>query len=50
MKFLTNLNFHSSITSLSAEGQFMGMFSQQCAGRVCILAVQIACQDVAALT
>lgn len=43
-------NFHSPITSLTSEGQFMGTISQQCARRVCILAVQIACQDVAALT
>lgn len=50
MQFFTSLNFHSPITSLRAEGQFMGTFSQQRAGRVCILAVQIACQDAAALT
>lgn len=50
MQFLTSLNFHSLITALTSEGQFMGNVSQQCAGMVCILALQIACQDVAVLT
>lgn len=50
MQFLTSLNFCSPITALTLQGQFMGNVTRQRAGMVCILALQIACQDVAALT